>query len=396
MSILDSTLPSLAASAPYEKMSSQETPQYILHSRPPHYSFWPKTKKLHPRTKDFFEANRSSETLALIQNAIQDQEYRSIAWVNSPHASPNKAALKSIAQRYWDKYKIYICIKSITSLSASISSFESEIKNAQEMQHRFIGFIVGQKEHIQCGHLAPLLGFFQKAHPPQFLLMDVVGESPLHLKHFIPSALTQDICDQSSFVIASGNRQADPFSCRLGAIVLLRNAMLWLQNAPTPSAYWKRACAAAPQTIPFEWSYIEQIQQMNKENRPLAVCKRDQFSKNPTKREHPRLTENRFNAYFAEVTMSQYIYCRFSEKLEKKSLRILDLPAQTTLEFVSDGIILDFSYKIRVNSYLLEKGYREIAKLSNKERIQLKKVPTHIKSEPEFPPKKRPKLEIIS
>lgn len=271
-----------------------------------------------------------------------------------PIQSPSQAALIKIAERYKEKYKIDIFVLKIEELKNQIEKIQSTIK-----EPRCIGFITAQTLTIDQGHVAPMLVFFKPGESPQFLLMDVLGLTKGTLYTDIIKNFPEDWVGEQSFASSTGIRQADDYSCRIGSITLLRNALLSFKETKDPTSYWHEVFRNASKILPPQWTYIEQMQHGPEEGQMKATAIRDKFSKKEAKRNNPRSAYQRRLDKSETVTVEHAIFFRFDDNFKKDLFTNITAPPGSTIEIRDYGVILRIVVEKNLNTYLQRKGARE-------------------------------------
>lgn len=168
-------------------------------------------------------------------------------------AIPNTNALRSIADKYADKYEVNIKVISLPKVEEApppdeeddayydyINSrddvFKERLNNTkqllisqireelQDKTPRSIGMIfdVDGKSHV-----VPLL-LKMENEEAQILVLDILGSNPRHAINKAVLDALQEL--QLPFAQCRDKRQADMRSCRIGSVVTLRNALLTLKE----------------------------------------------------------------------------------------------------------------------------------------------------------------------
>ena len=203
---------------------------------------------------------------------------------------PNNIALQNICNHYQTKYGITIRVVS----SSSLATVWNELKS-QTNKPFYIGLIIKDGRDRLYGHVCPLLCHFTQEKEETYI-MDVLGDDypfdfmatdqchkPVSSELERIQGVTYQIgVKQENIFSAKGKRQVDSNSCRIGAVTILRNALLWIKKNATPeeslkSILQKLKTDQTPYKIPLEWTYTEQIYPKTAELSQIPVI-RDFFS----------------------------------------------------------------------------------------------------------------------
>lgn len=175
-------------------------------------------------------------------------------------AIPDANALENQATHYFEKYGIAIRMANNGTLSEILKELNEKIASPV-----YLGIIASARDINESStisaHITPLLFYFPGNHQKneiQCISLDSVGKtfSLVHIKNF-------GISQENTYFLST-IRQADPYSCHLDAVVVLRNALLSLRYHECVNGF-KEALQAADLkgneiiSLPPEWDYTSQI-----------------------------------------------------------------------------------------------------------------------------------------
>ena len=266
-------------------------------------------------------------------------------------AFPSKQALEMHIQAYREKYGISIKLGTLDQLPELLEEVRSSF-----LRPGYASFIIAQgPKELEDGHVLPLLVSFGGGDM-ECLLMDVYGARG-QLVEVIRSLLGRFVSEDKIF-IAAGGRQADGFSCRTGALSLLRNAHLSLrlhnfeEGLRDPlQALSGRFIDPENVLLPGEWTYVEQI--FNGSENQMAV--RDYFSKKIEKRTNPRTVK-----VFREQHTEQVRFCctLINMKDYRADFQGLVPPEGMRVEIGKYRFCIVFETVVNINTYLVHKGFQ--------------------------------------
>ncbi len=180
---------------------------------------------------------------------------------------PFNSLLKEMTDQYLRKYAIEIRI-------CNTEEFEELISLSLVLEHP-IGVIVTADHEIDPGfyyyksfnstmHVTPVLLNFRN-EKKEAIILDSAGVNaeavPVEpLSEFVDCTLKHLSRGQCMPYIASAARQADPFSCRTDALIILRNALLDLKKGfETLESKLIKITSDRLVSLPMQWSYTSQI-----------------------------------------------------------------------------------------------------------------------------------------
>lgn len=269
-------------------------------------------------------------------------------------AFPQKGALEFHIQAYKQKYGISLHLASLSTLPALLERLIHEVEKPS-----YVGLIVAESEDdLQRGHVAPVLLSFGRANI-ECLIMDVLGGRGRFAKSL--HAQLRHITPRRNVMTAAGDRQFDNFSCRTGALSLLRNALLSLRfhdireglKDPLPMLIDDPSIELDPDYMPLpsEWTYGEQA--FHGKVECLAI--RDLFSSKQEKREHPRTVQ----AFRQQHTGMTRFRCTLENGQDYRAdLAALPLPPGIQATVAETGFKMTFEIDIPTNTYLQKKGFK--------------------------------------
>lgn len=272
--------------------------------------------------------------------------------------SPNYAALEKIAQRYKLKYDITIKICDLDGFPALI--FADLQRFQTSVQPTCVGYIVAKKTSMDGGHVAPVIGSYCRNRDTQLIAMDVLGQGSSGLNRYIERLFIRPI----QVVSTTGGRQADSYSCRIGAITLLRNALLDCKTVSDQR--WQQIFERAGKNLPPEWTYGEQVQLLDRDQRN-GVAIRDLFSKKEAKRKQPRSLEEHAKKTVEAQSFHFLFQCIRSDiQIPRSLLAVIPPPEGMRLSYTADRVLLSIPMEENrfVNAYLYRKALREKGKIS--------------------------------
>jgi hypothetical protein len=330
-------------------------PRYQLWAEQPHHDAWEQFSRVPSDVASFFSNNKENCLVQLLSHYCQEQPKLSIrrSIVEIPFlAKPNRGALNSLAQRYAAKYGITIHVVTLPELAERVSSI---VRNMPAAGH--VGFVVARESCIDDNHVTPMIGFFSPNACPEFLNMDVVGPESVDE---VP--VSQVLPSRFSLCHAQTGRQIDRASCRIGAMTLLRNALLSLRAEP--KEFWTHVRLHAEEGLPPAWTCVEQRQRTDT-TRLTSLVVRDAYANDPVKRARPRTIEEYNREKSEPVTLEYSIFCPYQERgqFTRQSLQGFAVPDNFKLELKEDGAICTIHVSKTVHTYLARKGLKEMNRL---------------------------------
>jgi len=269
--------------------SKSELPSY-------HYFTQDKIEKLTP-TKESSEEDKQKILSESLRNRLQrtcriDEAFSTIY-------KPLSKALAYMTLFYKEKYNIDIFLA--TSETNNITSL---IEHAEQNNLNSFGAIIyWNKEE---GHTSPLL-FKREDNSKQWqaVFMDSVGESPARYEETNRTAWLKDALQTNNIplFINCQLRQADTLSCHTDSLIVLRNALLDIQQKGELNFN-----DTLEEQLPHQWDYISQRESATKS--PEMTITRDLFSKQPEKRSSPKKKEQFDQTHKKKLTIEE----TFSQK----------------------------------------------------------------------------------
>ena len=201
--------------------------------------------------------------------------------------APTELLLKLTADYYFKKYGI--CIRVCGYLE--LNNVAKEMSTTERQFFGLIGIHPGER-HL---HAVPFL-FNSNSAGSEVLQLDT------ERKLMGLSKLKADF----KFYQATDFRQADTFSCRTEALVILRNALLYIKHHGITSLDFlprkeSSSDEVIPVSLPEEWDYTNQVSHKGGTPEEKLVI-RDFFSNQEAKREAPRTVAEFREKYSAPVT----------------------------------------------------------------------------------------------
>lgn len=257
--------------------------------------------------------------------------------------SPKNSVMQSICAHYQKKYGIQIELIPSTDFAARWE----ELKKGEEP--RFLGLLLRHPDK-HFGHVCPLLCYFAKGRAECYI-MDVINQKFTFrvLDESVEEALQRAGATYQNR--AKTDRQADTDSCRLGAVTLLRNALLWIKKfgagESLQSLLAKMEIEKTEFNLPLEWSYTEQIYP-KKGNLDKMYVIRDFYS---TKKKAPRTIAQFREAHTKPGTFECTLFLSSQTKIP------VEVPDDIAVNFLKRQCDVSFSATIPgLNRYLVEKG----------------------------------------
>ncbi len=356
----------------------------------------------------YFAQNKEHQGIRIIKQILKKTESKfSQELEQYPEvAVPTAKGMQKIASYYNARYGISITNVRLNDLDYVLLEKMQEFR---ELQHpMYIGIVVDENEESIANHVIPMIVSFtpqeKKRLSVECFIMDVTGISdPLGPDAAcLDNRLRAKLAECKLPVVNSdGFRQADTKSCRIGSLVILRNALLYLKKHPFKDGLIKNLKSIEagfftrlkespelknlsaqdlkmflgfiginPDTlpkavaIPDEWAYMEQIY---KPRQDVTVI-RDLFSSKPEKHEAPKTASVYRKKYEEECTFVAKIVIQAAKNfsLFKGLLEKTALPREVVCTFSPEDSSITFTIRIakRINTYLQNKALRFVNKLS--------------------------------
>ncbi len=355
--------PSPMASDDLQRLHSEhapETPLYRLVERYPNPILWRICSVRKQTLEKFIEKNKGNKailTFSIMTLFSHRISHRLVKYPLTPY--PNRSALEYSARTYNAKYGVHIFVSDVSTLFSLVRKIELRVTKPT-----FVGFVVAYDQGLDSGHVAPMIAALGAEKNTQFIMMDTLDYSDdFSLGDWIRLRLVPAHDETSNFICAQGGRQADEFSCRTGATTLLRNALLSLKAQGNPTAYWREVFHHAKEKLPLEWTYVEQIHHASKEEQEHSVAIRDLFAKSELKRQHPRSVYKYREDHSEELEIEHSIFCPSEGTPLEPSFESIKPPEGSSFKIESGGVILTYTTHKRINTYLLHKGFKNMARL---------------------------------
>ena len=129
--------------------------------------------------------------------------------------------------------------------------------------------------------------------------------------------------------------------------------------------------------LPLEWTHVGQIHHASKEEQEHSIAIHDLFAKSELKRQHPRSVYKFKEDHSEELEIEHSIFCPSEGKPLEPSFEDIKTPEGASLKIESEGVILTYTTRKRLNSYLLHKGFQNMARLkANPSHINFQKKET--------------------
>jgi hypothetical protein len=313
------------------------------------------------------------------ENAVKETESALYAMSTDDIESPNFAALEHEASYYEKKYQIPILIADLSSLPHVLENLKAEFTSPC-----YVGIIFGISiKNKPYSHVTPLIFYFPGSRDlskVECMIMDAAN-SDLEGDCIDSEMIENYGISQKNIYEVKHIRQADKFSCRVGALVMLRNALLWLRyHEQTGFQGVLPFCEREGNTLttlPSGWDYTEQLPNKNSKN-DIAV--RRAYSKRPDKKDLG--PEDAKEAEKRQRTKKHFdIEISFNPPV---AFNCQDFP---------DGITFDQRLKtlkcsgeLEVNSYLWRKGLEMKARIESRQTsfADLRHFPNHTVTQEDF------------
>lgn len=245
--------------------------------------------------------------------------------------TPSNSRLEKWCVYYEEKYDISIKVIEQNELKEFVKKNISPPPTAPHT----LGVIVVNRE-ADFGHVMPLLIRFEETKG-SVLLMDVLGPNGSELVQHVKRSIAKCPTQEYPFSVAESGekKQVDMHSCRTGALVTLRNALLDIQNNPELITSLVNENKSKTFTTPATWGYTDQILETSLKT-SLDHLPRSAKSKKGGFREAVNSHRNRHN---------EVVHFRHELKLYKGKIRGSwvppqgNLPADVKVEEQRDDII---------------------------------------------------------
>ena len=259
---------------------------------------------------------------------------------------PNAQALHYLVKRYQEKYGIHILVvpdfKRLTSLLDQLNRLEPQ----------YMGVIIGQALSSDLSHVTPLLFYLPgngERQKMECLILDSIGSDEYSQDLYNEYGL-----EKKNIYSTSKPRQADRYSCRTGALTLLRNALLYLKYYDHKEGFAQALEEGEVDSqsiifLPPQWDYTDQIE--NKKLNKTHIVIRNFFSKKNKLQESAldhRLKHTEEKEFTCTIWKNQGGVC------------ITQKPPEGVIEFQLNPPYMNLKFRItrKVNTFLLTKGIR--------------------------------------
>lgn len=175
---------------------------------------------------------------AVIDAGNEDKKIFSIrVGISHPDLSyiwmPDRAALQVMALKFHQKYGVLIRETTVDNLQSLLNEIDDTIEGPQS-----IGIIVSMESDSEYVHALPLIIYLEKKDSTgqralEILIADTLGRS--HLLYYRTKYRVNEFVKKYNYAkiySSTGIRQFDTFSCRIGAIMFLKRALMALQRSP--------------------------------------------------------------------------------------------------------------------------------------------------------------------
>ncbi len=269
-------------------------------------------------------------------------------------------AMKAHLMEYQTKYGIHIEMCNGVDLANTLQQLKDNPPSSSPF-----GLIV-QSEYEE-GHATPLLCHFT-LDTQQVVIMDALGSNSTWetVKQSKSACLNARIGYREAFK----PRQADGFSCRTSAVILLRNALLDIMNKQNTQSFTAIFAMTQPVedqgegsicVIPREWDYTDQITNQAKAADEAYVPRQHIRGK-------PPMTVTEFRERHTNAVMFEYQLELDYMDSDPSALATLTYPPGVEVRISNaKTLILSWRGTRRINTYLVYKGQRNaIQELGNK------------------------------
>lgn len=328
--------------------------------------FWPERRDI--SKKSIFKPLLQQAHHPYIQKVIelilsQADSLRSHILTIPEIAVPGLRALEIQARKYFLKYGIIIRVaRSSTDLKNLLSELNQEIKKPT-----YLGIITGDRlfGNYESGHVAPLLCYFsgnQNPNQNECLILDsadMINKKSLSLQ-------LQDVFCDSNIYDTPIIRQADGESCRTGASILLRNALLSLkyhQYTRGFSEVLKQVKLEQNQmlSLPLEWIYTEQICNVPSDDKTLVI--RGAYSKHEHKRAQLETVASHRKRHLKDVDILMTVAVRDFGIENYKQFESLQCPENIKQISLNEKVArIQFKTVHTIHNYLVQKGLKNLSK----------------------------------
>lgn len=270
-------------------------------------------------------------------------------------AIPTTQAMHILIDKYREKYGINIQFIQLNLLCDFL----------KKTNDGYVGVIVqADKPFDKEAHVVSLLCYFgNQKH--EFLLID--SSLPNSFAKSVVTQLQQSFANARIYVCFQ-QTQVDFFSCRLSALLIMRNIFLFLKKNTRSQGIAKLLDSfSIPLTendsvfnlayLPLNWVYTEQTCHPKNRQKQVAVM-RELFSKNAYKKQNPSDTTAFRNKHL------EWVHFDVKITLDNALIETLkQLPKPVGVMLADDSVI--FKVEMQVNTYLAKKGFSCLKKVES-------------------------------
>ena len=284
---------------------------------------------------------------------------------------PNRPALQTMAHNYYKKYRILIRETVCSSrwdnrLNELIGEMEKQIEGPQ-----YVGVIIAANDYYS--HALPLIIYLGKKDPKtgsrkrQFLIADTMGNSG-DLFDSVESIIKK--LKGAEIYATTKPRQVDTYSCRTGAMLLLKRALIALQDSSDKelAGYLKSHGIEEVVSVKkkdeesldysyFSFDYLppqfdasEQVTNKGG-NLDTTFDSRDRRSNKSRKKDNPR-TIGEIRKSHRKDTTFEYCFKVEGSRLKPKTV----IPKGVKIGRAGNCISVSITIQREVNTHLAEKG----------------------------------------
>lgn len=288
----------------------------------------------------------NSVLFELLSNKVWEMKSKQILeqrQVSYEIASVTIEQLQCNARRYSEKYGILLDVV-VGNQEVLVEKLENELLN---LSPRYLGLIY----YSNVGtHVCPLL-LRVDSNGPRALVLDLAdAENSFDVSK---KSIAGFKALQIPYRLSHSQRQVDSYSCRTGALVILRNALLDLMfQKDVPEIFG----GVGSFKLPAQWGFTDQISEINKADEEILNPRQLYQSKSSKKIETIKAFRDRHRRNLQFVF--EFTLPRSSETLNLK-LNNLNLPEDVKVKaYVKGQIGFKWSACKEVNGYMLYKGRR--------------------------------------
>lgn len=270
---------------------------------------------------------------------------------------PTNEGLNKITEGYKQKYDINISV----CMDIQLKNLLIELKQENDFPR---AFIITNQYNL---HVTPII-INKYANNLEVLILDVLGIANLH-----PYPMILRVCKQLNIIpfCTKEIRQADGYSCRTGAAVILRNALIDLPKDVSLASYFpdKNLKFFNPEeiyevAIPPSWTYGDQIF-FNNEKIMAQPIVRDSKSQNKQKNHFPktiggfRSQYQKKHAFKCTLNCRKEMFFKYISKEEfEKLIPEINLTKNCHIEIDEYFVIITWIINKKQNYYMLQKGHK--------------------------------------